>query len=308
MTMKVQEHVITSKRERHPNDVRYPCRGSHEILEAGRKFITSLSASQKKELLVGNLILDEEETAELFDFFQENDIIGLGILRDVGFKSNMYKILKIHRDQDWMECENLLSKDIEEISFQDVSVGFAMGFAEVLYRDEKPFGVTENVEYKISIHYEEDEEKKAEGQTVNPEQSQDSAENQSDKSILDTSSSQESENSSGGMSQSEDKNTSVGEENEEKKAKASSIKWNDMYYAFGSDNQAMVNYIIVTPKKLWDEQGIVSDEGDADPLAEKLGLENLTDSTYGYDGVYTESALRILLKSFGATENTKLIP
>lgn len=164
--MKVTEHVIVTERKRHPNDVRYPCRGSHEVLDAGRKLITFLhndDPSQLDLLKEGKLIIDEEETAELYDSFEEKDVIGLGIFRptghpNAGFTSNMYTIEKIHVDEDYMDCRNMRSAEIEEISFQDVSVALALGLAEILYRDEKPYGISNEQEWKILLPDAEDEE------------------------------------------------------------------------------------------------------------------------------------------------------
>lgn len=167
--MKVTEHTIITQRKRHPNDVRYPCRGTHEIMDAGRKLITSLSDDERDQMLAGDLILDEEETAELYDAVEVDDVIGLGIFRrtghpQAGFNSNMYKVVKIHEGDDFMECENMFSKETEEISFQDFSIALAMNLAEILYREDKPFGISNEEEWTIKIHEkEEDEEDSATG-------------------------------------------------------------------------------------------------------------------------------------------------
>lgn len=162
MTMKVTEHVISTKRKKHPNDGRYPCRPSQELLHAGMKLMTSLSESDRALMKQNKLIIDEEETAELFDEIKEKDIIGVGILRKTGFIANKYEVTNIVKSNDYLVCQNLLTKEAEEISFQDISVGFAMGFAEILYRDEKPFGVSEEIEFTLKIHSEEKEETNSE--------------------------------------------------------------------------------------------------------------------------------------------------
>lgn len=158
MTTQITEHKFTTKRKEHPNDVRYPCRSSQEILSAGLKLLSSLSQKDCDLLKKNELILDEEETAELYDAIQSKDIIGLALLREKGFISNKYEVLE-KTDQDYMICKNLKTEEKEEISFQDVSIGFALGFAEILYRDEKPFGISEDIEYTIKIHHDKKEEK-----------------------------------------------------------------------------------------------------------------------------------------------------
>lgn len=156
MSMKVTEHKLMAKRKHHPNDGRYPCRSSQEILQAGMKLMSNLSQSERELMRQFNLILDEEETAELYDAIQIGDIIGLGILRKNGFISNKYEVVRIVDNADYMYCKNLLSKQEEEITFQDVSIGFAMGFAEILYRGEKPFGISEDIEITLTIQQEEE--------------------------------------------------------------------------------------------------------------------------------------------------------
>lgn len=158
MTMKVTEHVISTKRKKHPNDGRYPCRPSQELLHAGMKLMTTLPESDRALMKQNNLIIDEVETAELFDEIKEKDIIGVGILRKNGFIANKYEVTNIVKSNDYLVCQNLLTKEAEEISFQDISVGFAMGFAEILYRDEKPFGVSEEIEFTLKIHSDEKED------------------------------------------------------------------------------------------------------------------------------------------------------
>jgi len=158
--------VIVTERKRHPNDVRYPCRGSHEVLDAGRKLMTFLNNDdpvQLDQLRDGQLILDEEETAELFDSIKKEDVIGLGTFRqtghpNAGFTSNMYTVEEVHPDEDYLECRNMRSEEIEEITFQDVSVALALGLAEILYRGDKPFGITNDIEWKISVQEKEEEE------------------------------------------------------------------------------------------------------------------------------------------------------
>lgn len=315
MTMKVQEQTITIQRKNHPNDVRYPCRPTHEVLEAGRKFITSLSPQERNLLLKNDLILDENETSQLFDEFKENDIIGLGILRKDGFHSNMYRIEKIHVGEDWMECENAYSKEIEDISFQDVSTGIALGFAEILYREDKPYGVSDS--YEFTIKYETDEpDPDVKEKNEIPTQSGTDA------------SSHETDSTNEGLLSGGEKNLEVGLSKDETPENTGTVsafsgdekgssepieeprvelKWNDVYYAFGHDPDVVVNYIVITPAKLWDEEGIVCEQSSADELAEKIGLERCMESTYEYEHKYTESQLRHLLSAFRATEKTELL-
>lgn len=267
MTVKVKEQTISIERKHHPNAGRYPCRSTHEVLEAGRKFISTLSASQRDDLLNNDLVVDEEETAELFDSFEENDIIGLGVIRSDGFYSNTYRIDKIHKNEDWMECENSLTKEIEEISFQDVSAAISLGFAEILYREDKPYGVSDTYDYTIKYNYNDEEI------------SEEEMENR--------------------LKESEEKANNPPEPKEEK------LAWPNTYYAFGfSDGDY---YVVITPKTLWDEKGVICDQNSAQHLANSLGLEPLTESTFKYDSAYSATQLKKLFNNLGATEKPEII-
>lgn len=293
MTMKVQEQTISIDRKQHPNAVRYPCRATHEILEAGRKFISSLSQEERDLLLQNDLILDEEETTELFDAFQENDIIGLGILRPNGFHTNTYRIEKIHSGEDWMECENAYSKEMEEITFQDVSVGMSLGFAEILYRNDKPVGVSDKYEFTIKYEIEETEE-----------------ETQTDTNTEKIASGEETPSGGGNNTSTANSSKEVPVLSEpivnitEPSVENQILEFSDVYFAFGFDD---CQYVVITPSKIWDNERRICDVGSADSLASKLGLEPLMESTYTYDHQYNESQLRHLLTAFQARENSELI-
>lgn len=308
MTMKVQEHTIVTKRERHPNDVRYPCRPTHEIIDCGRKFFDSLTREQQKLLIDKKLIIDESETAELYDSVLENDIIGLGIHRTFGgFTSNMYKVVKIHKANDYMECENVYSKEIEEISFQDFSVGLALNAAEILYREDKPFGVSTEQKITVKIHYEEKEEEASATeteQTTLPVEESAKATTKSSNPLLEDYEEEEDGSIDASAIAASATNAPAPEQAE---AVEQTIKWTDLYYAFGVNQDDMTQYVILTRKDLWDKENRISDAGEADVLAKQLELETLMDSTYEYSHKYSESQLRMVFKAFQMTEKPEMI-
>lgn len=294
MTMKVQEHKIVTKRKRHPNDVRYPCRPTHEIIECGRKLIDTLSKNQQKLFLEGNLIIDESDTAELFDSVIEEDIIGLGIHRKFGgFSSNMYKVVKIHKDKDFMECENAYSKESEEISFQDFSIGLALNAAEILYRDDKPFGVSAEQEIVVKIHYDEKDVKKEEIDTTEP-----STNSSNDLLADDLEEDEETTSASNNPAPAEAPAPTPEEKRE--------ITWGELYYAFGVDQSTMSPYVILNNKAVWDKDKILSTESEADYLAERLEFDKINASTYEFTKKYNESQLRMLFKAFKMEEKAEM--
>jgi len=304
--MKVQEHTIVTKRERHPNDVRYPCRATHEIIDCGRKFFDSLSREQQKLLIDKKLILDEDETAELYDSVLENDIIGLGIHKTFGgFTSMMYKVVKIHKGDDYMECENVYSKEIEEVSFQDFSIGLALNAAEILYRDDKPFGVSTEQKITVKIHYQEEDEKtEGEVSATAPEGTSESVKTTpvSSNPLMEDYENDEEDETNITLPSAPVSNQTIVEEKPEP-----SIGWTDVYFAFGVNKEDMTEYVILSRKDLWDKEQKISDKSEANTLAEQLELETLKESTYGYTAKYTESQLRMIFKAFQMIEKPEMI-
>jgi len=293
--MKVQEHTIQVERKDHPNATRYPCRSTHEVLEAGRKLLTSLPPADLDLLSERQLIVDEEDTEELFDEFKENDIIGLGVVKPDGFYANTYRIEKIHKGEDWMECENAYTKLTEEISFQDVSVGMALGFAEILYRDDKPFGVSSH--YDFTIKYEVDE--------VEDEEEDNSGNSTASAGRHDGSADAKRE----GTVERIEENSTTSETSKEVSESAiePSLDFNECCYAFGFDASTMTHYVVITPIKLWNDENLICNQGSADHLAKKLGLLPFKESMYEYEHQYNESQLRQLMTAFRAQEITALI-
>jgi len=307
MTMKVQEHVITTERKRHPNDVRYPCRGTHEIIDGGRKFFDSLTREQQKQLITKSLIIDEEETAELFDSVQEKDVIGLGINKTFGgFVANTYTVLKIYKDKDYMECENAYSKEVEEISFQDFSVGLAMNLAEILYRNDKPYGISTEQKVTLKIHYDDKEE----GIKIdNSVPSSDSDLNGNPASgfnpLLDDENDAEITHTNTPVTppvQTASIATENSEVSEQEEKFVSPVKWTDLYYSFGSNPDDFSPYVILTKKDLWDTEKKISDQSEADALADQLGLVKLSASTYDYNQKYSEFQLRMVFRAFSMSD------
>jgi len=276
--MKVTEHTIKTAIKNHPNDVRYPCRATHEVIDAGRKLITILSPSERNDMLEGKLILNEEETVELYDAIMVKDVIGLGIFRGTdgpipGFSSNMYLVEKIVKDSDYMECKNFYTKEIEEISFQDISIGLSLNMAEILYRDDKPFGAPTEQEWTIKIHSDDEEETTTAEKIVANLQAQDSEEESNSEKDIET--------------------------NIEK-----TVEFPECYHSFGYVNDTYC--VILNSKEYWDgdKKELVS----VKHLATKLNFIPIEgyENTFEYDHKYSTTQLKALFTSFACEENTEM--
>jgi hypothetical protein len=168
--------TVKTKVTEHPNASKYPGRPSFEVSQSKIKFLNELSDEEIDLLVDGKLIVEPEMSAQFFDSLLPNDVVGLALFTGLN-ELNMniqqestaykFKVLDIDKSADTLRCRNIswesknkkknLSAQEEyrgqevEIAFEDVSVALGMGFAEILERDGKPFGVPEEVEQEVVI-------------------------------------------------------------------------------------------------------------------------------------------------------------
>lgn len=141
-------------RKNHPNEKNYLGRATMETMQAFTQALECLEGEEFDKLCDGTLIYDEERTGELFDAILADDIIGLCYnVRGVGWVAEQFKVLSIDKEADKMLCQSRYNKEKEqEFFFEDISIGLLLGRAEILIRDGKPFGLTDdqlNVTVKI---------------------------------------------------------------------------------------------------------------------------------------------------------------
>jgi len=170
MTMEIKDtFTVKSKRKEHPNAGKYPGRPSFEFGNAVRQFLGDIGPQNCDKFVEGNFVFEEEVTAEFFDSILPGDVVGLGILKgfnELGeneketFAAYKFKILGVDGERDVMQARNVTFEHPSrkeytgtetELTFEDISCAFGMGFGEILERDGKPYGVSEEIEYKIKI-------------------------------------------------------------------------------------------------------------------------------------------------------------
>jgi len=154
MTMKItEEQTVKIRRKNHPNEGKYGGKASMETASALTKLLSILEPSQLEELEERKLILNEESTAELFDSIRSEDVIGVAYFKDnEGLVSTKMKVSKIENDIIYGTDIVYSKKHFPiEVTFEDVSLANAIGFAEILYRDNVPFGVDLDVELKVRL-------------------------------------------------------------------------------------------------------------------------------------------------------------
>ncbi len=158
MTMKVvEEQTIKIKRKHHPNEHKYPGRATQETSNAIMKLLGILEPGQLSELEDKSLILEQEATEQLFDSILPGDIFGIGQFQDgKGFVATKMKVEKIENDILYgKDVSNIKNQFDIQIGFEEVSIANVIGFAEILMRDDKPYGVDLEVEYKVRLVEEE---------------------------------------------------------------------------------------------------------------------------------------------------------
>lgn len=152
-----REEVIKTKRKYNPDDSRY--RGfpsSQEILMAETRFLADLDENQSFDFEIGALLFDENRTRLFFEFLEKEDVLG--------FRSEMYQVvgketdnLLVHQKR-WNKYENkhMFFSDTddnepEKLSVYDLDNALSIGFCQLLYRNNVPYGMDEDLEYKVKV-------------------------------------------------------------------------------------------------------------------------------------------------------------
>lgn len=152
-----REEFIETDRKYHPNDGRYVGHAStQEIMMGTVRFLSKLTPEQSAQLQNNELLFDEERTNDFYDFLEVGDIVGV--------KTNAYKILA--KDEDDNGVRSLLlskktynrydrkyefSGEEERLSLYDLDFALSIGACEILYRNDKPYGVDNELSYKVKL-------------------------------------------------------------------------------------------------------------------------------------------------------------
>lgn len=151
-----REDIIKTKRKYNPDDFRYGGLPSNqEILLSEVKFLADLDETQSAEFESGALLYDEDRTRTFFDFLESEDVLG--------FRTEMYKVVGKEGDslsvlrRAWNKYENKYTftpgddGDSEKLSLYELDNALSIGFCQLLYRNGVPFGMDEDLEYKVKV-------------------------------------------------------------------------------------------------------------------------------------------------------------
>lgn len=147
-----REEVVKAKRKFHPSADKYVGRdSSQEQMSALIKFYNTLNPEQEKAYENGVLIYDEERTRDWMSAIKTSDIVGL--------KGNMYQIREIEddkivcgvREYDVYARKSNFDGEPVELSIYDIDMALNLGVGEILYRNDIPYGLDEEMEYKVKV-------------------------------------------------------------------------------------------------------------------------------------------------------------
>lgn len=127
---KTETKTITVKVKNHPNEYLYPGRQCRDHLNGIMKFMAS-----------GKSIPDLEMNKDWLKKVKIDDIVGL--------EHSQYKVTAL--EADCLTAINAMTKREVKISPEDLTMAIGSGFAEILYRKGKPFGIKSTKKIKLTI-------------------------------------------------------------------------------------------------------------------------------------------------------------
>lgn len=147
-----REEIIETDRKYHPNDKRYfGSESTQEIMMAQIKMFGTMTPEQAEAFANGTLLMDEERTRDFLSFLQKDDVVGV--------RTHMYKISNVNEDGftgvrrtfNKFERKYGFTLPEEEVSVYDLDSALTLEACEILYRNDKPYGLDSELSYKIKI-------------------------------------------------------------------------------------------------------------------------------------------------------------
>lgn len=155
-----EEFTLKAKRKYHPNEKNYiGCDSFQETMVAEIMFMGQLNAEQTKLYSKGKLIFSPETTEKFWGEILPNDLLG--------YKGNVYKvvrktksglILNRRKPKYYRNDEDVYETAEFKVSKPDIDFALNTKFTEILYRDGKVYGMSEDMEVKVKIKLSEDKD------------------------------------------------------------------------------------------------------------------------------------------------------
>lgn len=131
------------KRNEHPNTWKYPGRSGNEHKMALIKFMPTLSKEQMNSFALGNLVVNEVAAKKFIYEVKVNDLVGI--------KDTLYRVVGKTTDSLEVEFAKRNEPTTRTIGLSDIDYGLSTGFAEILWRDDAPYGIDSEEEVSIYI-------------------------------------------------------------------------------------------------------------------------------------------------------------
>src|SRR5690606_25483658 len=156
MTIQNKEVTLKIKNKKHPSASRYPGRANYEVNKTFTPFLLNLSSEEIEKFENFELFLEETEAREEFSTVLVGDKIGFLAKYENGMVSSIGEVLEIKNDAFILQDQ--YSKEEVQLGFAEASVGRAVGYFEILYRNDKPYGIPEEEEVTVNVQWDDGEQ------------------------------------------------------------------------------------------------------------------------------------------------------
>lgn len=135
----VTEKTVTVKVKNHPRDMFYSGRQTREHLSGMMQYMSK-----------GGKLLDVERVQEFLKTVGVEQFVNdKKVILVLGVEHNQYRVEELY--QDSFIGMNILTKEVKTLSAEDLTVALGSGFCEILYRDDKPYGIETEKQVKVKI-------------------------------------------------------------------------------------------------------------------------------------------------------------
>lgn len=131
----------TIKVKSHPNAYKYPGQRTMDFMKAQMRFISSLTDEQRELAGAGLLIQNLDGVEAFVSSLELKDVIGVGV-----------DMLEVRSKGDFtLDGWNPRTKTMVSLGPSELDEALVMGLLEILYRNEKPYGVADTKEVTVTI-------------------------------------------------------------------------------------------------------------------------------------------------------------
>lgn len=140
----VKEHKVKVKIKHHPDEQKYAGHTTNDHRDAMLKQLCKMADDYNLPYSDSNFLFDADKTKEFLASLKKDDIIGI--------QHDRYLVTDVPGTHETALNALLVPSKVEaSVSLQEVDKALEGGFAQILYRDDKPYGVPEYEEVTFKI-------------------------------------------------------------------------------------------------------------------------------------------------------------